>query len=304
MDITLLGTGCPAVHTERYGAGQLIRHKGDGGDTEILIDCGSGVTQRLVGTGSSGAKLDAILLTHLHSDHVIDIYQVIVSAWHQGRTTPQRIYGPTGTRKFVEGLMAVWKEELDLRIKHEKRPSTAALELDITEIKAGERLQFGEVTVDVIAVDHQPIDPAFGFIFAAPKESGAGKARGATKIALSGDTTYCPALIEAAKGVDLLVHEVFVHREMHVVEGVRSAETIAAVAGYHTLSDEVGKVASEAGVGCLLLTHIVPPNSNRDELLAEVQKSFDGPVLVGEDLMRVDPETKSVSYGAARLSYA
>ncbi len=294
MDITLLGTGCPAVHTERYGAGQLIRHANGEGETQILIDCGSGVTQRLVGTGSSGARLDAILLTHLHSDHVIDIYQVIVSAWHQGRTTPQRIYGPTGTRKFVEGLMAVWKEELDLRIRHERRPSTAALELDITEIKAGERLEFGPVKVDVVAVDHQPIDPAFGFIFEAED----------TKIALSGDTTYCPALIEASKGVDLLVHEVFVHREMHVVEGLRSAETIEAVAGYHTLSDEVGKVATQAGVGCLLLTHIVPPNSNRDDLLAEVKKSFDGPVLVGEDLMRVDPVSRTVSYDAARLSYA
>lgn len=298
MDITLLGTGCPAVHTERYGAGQLIRHseKGEGGqsETQILIDCGSGVTQRLVGAGSSGAKLDAILLTHLHSDHVIDVYQVIVSAWHQGRTIPQRIFGPTGTRKFIEGLMAVWKEELDLRIKHERRPSTAALELDITEIKAGERLVFGEVVVDVVAVDHQPIDPAFGFIFTAT----------GTKIALSGDTTYCPALIEASLGVDLLVHEVFVHREMHVVEGVRSKETIEAVAGYHTLSDEVGKVATQADVGCLLLTHIVPPNSNRDDLLAEVKKSFTGPVLVGEDLMRVDPVSKTVSFGAARLSYA
>ncbi|MFD2206401.1 MBL fold metallo-hydrolase [Kiloniella antarctica] len=302
MDITLLGTGCPAVHTERYGAGQLIRHAGVKGETQILIDCGSGVTQRLVGSGSSGAKLDAILLTHLHSDHVIDIYQVIVSAWHQGRTKPQRIYGPTGTVKFVEGLMAVWKEELDLRIKHERRPSTAALELDITEIKAGERLQFNEVIVDVIAVDHQPIDPAFGFVFEAPKKNGETKVT--TKIALSGDTTYCPALIEASKGVDLLVHEVFVHREMHVVEGIRSADTIAAVAGYHTLSDEVGKVAAQAGVECLLLTHIVPPNSDRDDLLAEVKKSFAGPVLVGEDLMRVDPVTKTVSYGAARLSYA
>ncbi|MCZ4279244.1 MBL fold metallo-hydrolase [Kiloniella laminariae] len=290
MDITLLGTGCPAVHTERYGAGQLIRH----GDTEILIDCGSGVTQRLVGAGSSGAKLEAVLLTHLHSDHLIDIYQLIVSAWHQGRTKPQRIYGPTGTRKFVEGMMAVWREELNLRIKHERRPSTAALDLDITEIEAGQTLEFGEITVAVVAVDHQPIDPAFGFIFSAT----------GTKIALSGDTTYCPALIEAAKDVDLLVHEVFVHREMHVVDGLRSAETIEAVAGYHTLSHEVGKVASAAGVGCLLLTHIVPPNSNRDELLAEVKQSFSGPVLVGEDLMRVDPVNKTVAYGVARVSYA
>src|SRR3546814_8928748 len=88
-------------------------------------DLGSGVTQRLVAAGTPGRALDALLLTHLHSDHLVDLYQLIVSSWHQGRDRPLPVYGPPGTRRYVEGLMALWEPELSLRIAHEKRPSTA-----------------------------------------------------------------------------------------------------------------------------------------------------------------------------------
>src|SRR3546814_9918456 len=78
MEIVFLGTGCPVVSTERYGPAQLILADG----AKILVDCGSGVTQRLLAAGTPGRDLDALLLTHLHSDHLVDLYQLIVSAWH------------------------------------------------------------------------------------------------------------------------------------------------------------------------------------------------------------------------------
>ena len=84
MRVTLLGTGCPQVHDRRFGPASLVRI----GGRSFLVDCGSGVTQRLVAAGTSGAALDAVLLTHLHSDHVVDLYQLIVSSWHQGRDRP------------------------------------------------------------------------------------------------------------------------------------------------------------------------------------------------------------------------
>ena len=120
MELTLLGTGCPQCDPERLGPASLVRHGGH----DFLIDCGSGVTQRLVASGAAGRALDALLLTHLHSDHLVDFYQLIVSSWHQGRDRPQRIFGPPGTRRFVEGTMALWQAELQQRIAHEKRPST------------------------------------------------------------------------------------------------------------------------------------------------------------------------------------
>jgi ribonuclease Z len=288
MEIVFLGTGCPVVSTERYGPAQLILADG----AKILVDCGSGVTQRLLAAGTPGRDLDALLLTHLHSDHLVDLYQLIVSSWHQGRDRPLPVYGPPGTRRYVEGLMALWEPELSQRVAHERRPSTAALEVAVTEIAAGQVLAFGGLSVRVVEVDHKPVRHAYGFVFEA----------GGKKLVLSGDTRRCAALIDAAQGADLLVHEVFIHREMPVVEGVRSAETVAKVAGYHTLSDEVGKIATEAGVKALALTHFVPPAADRAALLAEVAADYAGPLVLAEDLLRIDLARRRVAYRTAVLS--
>ncbi len=296
MEITLLGTGCPAVDTKRYGPAQVVRHGGHA----VLVDCGSGVTQRLLGAGLSGRDLDAVLLTHLHSDHLVDLFQLIVSSWHQGRDRPQRVFGPPGTRAYVDGLMALWRDELEQRIAHERRPSTAALEFEVTEIAplpgpghaAWEVLALGDLRVAAFEVEHQPVRHAFGFVFETPE----------ARLVLSGDTRACAAVVEAARGAELLVHEVFVHREMPVVAGLRSAETVANVASYHTLSSEVGKVAAEAGVGCLALTHFVPPACDRKALLAEVAADFAGPVVLGEDLMTFEPATGRIGHAGAVLS--
>ena len=97
MELTLLGTGCPKVDHKRFGPSNLISTK----KTKVLIDCGSGVTQRLDQIKISTADIDALFLTHLHSDHVIDFYQLIISSWHSYRVKPWIIYGPKGTKKFV-----------------------------------------------------------------------------------------------------------------------------------------------------------------------------------------------------------
>ncbi|MDJ0943172.1 MAG: MBL fold metallo-hydrolase [Kiloniellales bacterium] len=292
MRVTLLGTGCPVVSTERFGPAQLLRH----GPSAVLVDCGSGVTQRLLAAGLSGRDLDALLLTHLHSDHIVDLFQLVISSWHQGRDRPQRVFGPRGTRTYVDGLMALWRPELEQRIAHEARPSTAALEVEVTEIGGGQRLEIGGFDIRVIEVEHLPVKQAFGFVFAPAEAQG-------PRIVLSGDTRRCEVLIAAARGAEVLVHEVMVHREMPVIEGVRTAEGLANVASYHTLSDQVGRIAAEAGVGCLVLTHFVPPGCDRQALLDEVAADFGGPLLVGEDLMTVDAATRQVVAGAAHLAF-
>jgi ribonuclease Z len=278
MEIVLLGTGCPQCDPDRRGPATLVR----AGGASLLVDCGSGVTQRLVEAGTPGAALDALFLTHLHTDHLVDFYQLVISSWHQGRDRKQRIFGPPGTRAFVEGTMALWSVERAQRIAHEKRPSIAAFEMDVTEIAAGEAVEIGGARVTAVAVAHQPVANAYGFVVEA----------GGRKAALSGDTAYCPALIEAARGADILVHECFVHAEMKPVPGVRSAETIAAVRAYHTTPAEAGRVAREADVKCLVLNHFVPAKFDRGGVLDEIRREFAGPVVVGEDLMRYDAATR------------
>src|SRR3546814_4243561 len=119
METVFLGTGCPVVSTERYGPAQLVVADG----AKILVDCGSGVTQRLLAAGTPGRELDALLLTHLHSDHLVDLYQLVVSAWHQGRDRPLPVYGPPGTRSEehtseLQSLMRISYAVFCLKKKH------------------------------------------------------------------------------------------------------------------------------------------------------------------------------------------
>jgi ribonuclease Z len=283
MELVLLGTGCPQCDPLRRGPANLVR----AGGKQFLVDCGSGVAQRLVEAGTRGADIDALFLTHLHSDHLVDFYQLVITSWHQGRLRPQRVFGPPGTSAFVAGTMALWATERAQRIKHERRASLAAFEIDVVEIAPGIVWDADGVRVQAVAVAHEPVKHAFGFVFE----------HASHKIVFSGDTAYCPALIDAARGADALVHECFVHGEMRPVQGVRSAETVAAVASYHTPSDQVGKVAAAANVRLLVLNHFVPTRFDRDKLLAEVAADFTGPLVVGEDLARFDCATRRLAHG-------
>ena len=98
MQLTLLGTGCPKVDHKRFGPANLVSTN----KSLILVDCGSGVTQRLKEAKVSSADSDALFLTHLPSDHVVDLYQLIISSWHSYRAKSWRIFGPRGTKKFIK----------------------------------------------------------------------------------------------------------------------------------------------------------------------------------------------------------
>ena len=275
MQLHLLGTGCPAVDTSRYGPASLIRAKNG---ARVLVDCGSGVTQRLLSAGTPGSDIDLLLLTHLHSDHVVDLFQFIISSWHQGRSRGHQIVGPAGTQEFVGNLLEVWRKELEGRVRHERRPSVDGLDVEITEIGHGACMDIGDMSIEAFEVDHRPMAPAFGFSF---KE-------GDEHLVLSGDTGPCDTLIEAARDCDVLVHDVLLKHEMAPREGVRSQETIDQVASYHATADQVGDIATRANAGCLILTHFVPPRFDADRLMQMVGKDYKGTILIGEDLLRVE----------------
>lgn len=283
FSVTLLGTGCPAVSTSRYGAATLVQCK----HTSLLIDVGSGVTQRLVAAGLTGADVDAVLITHMHSDHLVDLYQFIISSWHQSRDRPHQIFGPPGIKAFVDETMALWQEERALRIAFEQRTSIDAFDIDVVEFSNEvEIFNRGGLRVRPVRVSHEPVEPAFGFVFEACDK----------KFVLSGDTRYCDNLISAAANADLLVHEVFVHGTMEA-SGTRTHQGLEAVKSYHTLSSEVGKIAHKAKAKALALTHIVPPGADREQLIADARKDYAGPIIVGEDLMRFDLITGLVRHG-------
>jgi ribonuclease Z len=159
MQLTLLGTGCPKVDPKRFGPANLISTSLG----KILIDCGSGVTQRLTEINISSAEIDALFLTHLHSDHVIDLYQLIISSWHLYRDKTWKIYGPKGTKKFVQSIMKSWKDERELRIRYEKRYSIKAFDLKVYEFSKYGKIKIKDLIVEYFEVDHYPVKYAYGF---------------------------------------------------------------------------------------------------------------------------------------------
>ncbi len=286
MKITLLGTGCPVAHPRRGGAATLVETAG----ARVLVDCGSMVAQRLIEAGCQGAWLDALLVSHLHSDHLVDFYQLVVSSWHQGRASPWVVHCPETVAPVIESIMAAWRDERELRIAWEQRPTVSGLEVTCETLAPGRRITIGDLEIEPVLVEHGPVVPAYGFVV---------RSAGKTAV-LSGDTGVCEALIAAGQGADLLVHEVYLHQEMALLPGRRSAVTVGATASYHTLSGEVGDIARRMGARALALTHFVPPEFDRAALLAEVAESYDGPVFVGEDLIGFDLASGDVTLGDFR----
>jgi ribonuclease Z len=274
MQLILLGTGCPKVDNKRFGPSNLISSV----KSNILVDCGSGVTQRLVESKISTVNIDALFLTHLHSDHVIDFYQLIISSWHSYRIKPWKIYGPKGTKSFLKKIMNAWKDERNLRIKYEARSSTDAFKLDIKEFGEYGKIKIKDIIIEYFKVDHFPVKHAYGFNFYNNKK----------KLTISGDTKPCENLMKYAQLADILLHEVYIEGEIQPVTTQRSAKTLHNVKAYHTTSNQVGKVASLTRCKKLVLTHFVPTKFNEKKLKFLVKKDFGKNPIIGKDLLKIN----------------
>jgi ribonuclease Z len=273
MKLTLLGTGCPKVDYNRFGPANLISSK----KSNILIDCGSGVTQRLDQAKVSTADIDALVLTHLHTDHVVDFYQLIISSWHSYRLRPWKIFGPKGTKKFLGNIMNAWKAERSLRIKYEKRSSTEAFKLNIFEFNDHGKIKIKDIILEYFEVDHKPVKYAYGFNFFKDNK----------KITISGDTRPCENLIKYAQNADILLHEVYIEDEIQTTNKMRTAKTLHNVKAYHTPSSILGKVARLTNCKKLVLTHFVPTKFNENKLKKIIMKDFGKNPIIGKDLLQI-----------------
>ena len=198
--IKLLGTGCPSPSHIRFGPSTLIQVN----NKNYLFDVGSGVTQRLNESGIKSSEIDAVFITHMHSDHIIDIYQLYISGWHQGRVNPFKIIGPLGVRNFFDSMLKVFKKELEGRKKWEVRPNENGLLYEGYEVSDDYVYEDNVVHIKPFEVDHKPIDPAYGYKIEFNEDN---KNK---KIIISGDTRKSKKLIEQSFKANALVHEVFI----------------------------------------------------------------------------------------------
>ena len=195
--LILLGTGMPFPDPQAQGPAFIVKV----GARMFLFDAGAGVMRQMYAAGLPvrGDVLTAVFLTHLHSDHTLGLPDVMLTTWVMGRQRPLPIYGPPGIAAMTRSIFDAWKEDIRVRTEGLERKPRGAEQVAVHEIHAGVVYDSAGVKITAIAVMHGIWKEAFGYRIDAPGKS----------IVLSGDTAPCDAIVAAARGVDLLLHEVY-----------------------------------------------------------------------------------------------
>lgn len=271
MDVTLLGSGSPIPDPHRAGPSTLVRS----GDTAVLVDAGRGVLMRLAASGLFPVQLSAVLLTHLHSDHITDLNDVITSRWVMSpEPLPLRLIGPPGTQQVVDGIMAMLAPDISYRVGHHE-DLLQPPQVEVTEVEPGTTFAVDDLEVRVGRTDHRPVEPTVAYRFEHDGSS----------LVLGGDGIPCEALDEICRGADVYVQTVVRDDLISQVPMQRLVDIL----DYHSSVADAGRTAARAGVGTLVLTHQVPSMAPGDEGTWRDQAAahFDGTVVVGDDLTTV-----------------
>jgi ribonuclease Z len=274
IEVTLLGTGSPIPDPNRAGPATLIR----AGDQTFLVDCGRGVQQRLAAAGSGANALSALLLTHLHSDHIADLGDVIITRWITTFTSdpaPLQIIGPPGTAEVVDATLTAFGHDIGYRIAHHA-DLTSPPPVQVHEHTEGTVWDQHGVHISVGLTDHRPVTPTIGFRIEYDDAS----------VVLAGDTVPCAGLDALAVGAGALVHTVI---RKDLVDQV-PMQRVRDICDYHSSVQEAAATAARAGVGILILTHYVPgiAPGQEDQWRALAATEFSRQIELGDDLHRVE----------------
>ena len=271
IEVVLLGTGSPIPDPLRAGPSTLVQ----AGGHRFLVDCGRGVLMRTAAVGVGPNQLTATLLTHLHSDHLTDLNDVITTRWITTfAPSPLAVFGPAGTAEIVEGIRASLRPDVRYRLAHHE-------DLDweppvvVTEVSDGLVFEADGVRVVAAPTDHRPVQPTLGYRVA----------HGGHAVVLAGDTVPCAGLDLLAEGADVLVCTVIRDDIIRAIGLPRLVD----VCDYHSTVTQAAETAKRAGISTLVLTHCVPPVAPgaEDEWRAIAAAAFDGEIIVAADLDRV-----------------
>lgn len=251
----------------------------------IVVDCGLGVCRGLTQQGMQLKDLSLIFITHLHSDHYLELGPLLHTAWTAGLKTTVSVYGPKGLDEYWDGFLTSMKADIDLRIANEGRPDLRKL-LDIHVIDDAKVIKVNGLSVASMRTIHPPLVDCFALSFQTDR----------THVAFSGDTAFHPALADFASGADLLVHEAMLEDALGPLFsriGNADDRLMKHFLRSHTFAADAGKIATKAGVKALALHHLLPsddPEFTEKDWRAAVEQEWSGTLYIGTDGLRIKLE--------------
>jgi ribonuclease BN (tRNA processing enzyme) len=270
--VVLLGTGTPNAEPNRSGPAVAVVVDG----VPYVVDLGPGVVRRAAAAYRAGVEglaaqnLRVAFITHLHTDHTLGYPDFIFTPWVLERDRPAEVYGPAGLRAMTEHLLAAYEADVRIRIEGLEPANPEGYRVNAHEVGPGLIFEDERVRVFAFPVEHGSWAQAFGYRFETPDRT----------VVISGDTRATRSVVEACRGCDILIHEVYSQAGFER----RSPEWQRYHAAFHTSAPDLGRLAAEARPGLLVLYHQLLWGATPEELVAEIRRYYDGPIAYGRDL--------------------
>jgi ribonuclease Z len=287
LHVGLCGAGSPMPDEHRMGPCTVVV----AGDRMLVFDAGQGAARNLTRMGFSMARIDAVFLTHFHSDHIDGLGELLMQRWVAGgHAVPTPLHGPRGVEAVAAGFMQAYAHDRRHRVDHhgaavlpEAGAGAIALAFDAPPQGRVTVLAQGDLLVEAFRVDHASVEPAVGYRITYKDRS----------VVISGDTVHSDNLREAAQGADVLIHDAMAPHLMVLLEQAAAkagrphlSRLMADITDYHATAADAARIAQAAGVRYLLLTHIAPPlplPGMTSLFLGDAPRYYAGPIRVGRD---------------------
>jgi len=274
LRVVILGSGTPRLDIDRFSQSILV----EAGDEKLLFDTGRGTAVRLSQMNVNLSSINNIFFTHLHSDHIVGFPDVLMTGWVYQREKILNIFGPSGTKKFVENIKNAFNEDIKIRLEKPEKLKMSGLKTIVKEISDGLVYKSKNVEVHAINVDHGGgVEHAYGYKINYKDKS----------VIISGDTNYSEELVNMANDVDILIHEIAAAPSSLI----NKSEKVRGIMNYHTTPEELIKIINQTKAKFTVLNHVLLLGGiTEDKVLKLIKTNLDkdAQVMFGYDLLAIE----------------